>query len=124
MAKKPIISLPIKIKYQDEIELTQIMLKVYSQIVKKMTPRNIDLLTICMLEDMNSNDFKLAVKDAGLNFYDDRQINSELTRLRKKGFIEKHDLAPRHRLNPNLEKLKELIVSKKIINLSLLFEKK
>ncbi len=98
--------LPLVIKYSDKLKLVQQYLKFYSALIEPMTPRNIDLLTICILADMNSDKFKDTVLKSKLGFNNTRHIDTEMGRLKKAGFIDKHDKAPRWRLSSRLEAIK------------------
>ena len=55
---------------------------------------------------MNADNFKDKVLKSGLRFKNSRHIDTEISRLKKEGFIDKHDEAPRWRLSPRLEAIK------------------
>lgn len=115
-------TLPLPIKYNDKIELVRNLLKIYA-VFKKMTKRNMDLLTVCLLEDVNANDFRKIVISSKLGFDNDQHVNSELHRLRKAGFLIKDDYN-RDNLEENLKRIQELVNSETKIGLYITYDKK
>lgn len=102
--------LPIGIKYKDKIDLATKLLELYSALVTKLTDREISLLTICMLEDMNSPKFrKIVESDLGVKY---GNVNTALSRLRKNKFIVKDELYRKDSLSMELSKLKDLVEAK------------
>lgn len=100
-------TLPINLKYKDKIDLANKLLHLYSALVTKLTEREVSLLTICLLEDMNSSKFRKIVENhLGVKY---GNVNTALSRLRNRKFINKDDLYRKDSLSVELSKLKELI---------------
>lgn len=117
-------TLPIRLKYDDKVDLVQKLLKVYSVVFeKKMTNRNLDLLTVCMLEDVNAEDFRKTVIRSVEGIDNERHVNTELHRLRKDGFLHK-DSYMKDNLEENLQKIKDTLNDETQIALYLAYDKK
>jgi len=101
-------NLPFSVPYTDDIEFVQNVLKVVSVVYNlNLTPRNIDLLSLCILEDSNRKGFRKVVLESGMGLTNDNSINTEMSRLRKRGFIIK-DSYNRDHLQSPFKELKEL----------------
>lgn len=116
--------LPISVIFNDKISLVRSLLELYSVLWKDMRPRTKDLLCICILEDMNTSDFKETVIKANIGYKNSYQINTEMTRLRKEGFIYKDSLRMDDHLHSNLIKIKEIVNSDKPTVVAIKFNKK
>jgi hypothetical protein len=119
---KEIYNQPIKIKYSDDIEFVNQLLNIYSTFGRHLTPMFIDLLTYCILEDMNDKNFKDKIVKTSERFKTKRHIDAKMAILKEEGLIEKHDRAPRWRLTPEFQAFKNMVGKKNPI-LSLIFEK-
>ena len=120
MAKYTII--PLKVGFSDKIKLTKMLLGVYSVTKQKLTPRDIDALTMCILGDMNSDTF---IDDVLLeiNANSRENVNTMMSRLKKKGLIDKHPVKNEKVLSPHMEAIKYLVNSGSHVGLQLLFSK-
>lgn len=116
-------TLPIRLKYQDKIDLVQKILKIYSELVQPLTKRNIDLLSICLLEDINSEGFKELVLDSRLGINSEGQYRTEMTRLKDKGLIYPDKLISKKKhLKKNLCQFAEVLQNKEKIALYIGFD--
>lgn len=113
--------LPMKVKYTDKIALTKMLLGVYSETVQHLTPRDKDLLTMCILQDINSPDF---IDDVllELNASSRENITTMISRLKKKGLIEKHPVENKKILSPYMKSVQELVKSSTHVGIRLLFD--
>lgn len=120
---KEIYNQPITIKYSDDIELVQQVLNIYSKFVEySLTPMYIDLMTYCIIDDMNSDDFKDNIIKCDNRFKNRRHIDAKMYELKRDGLLLKEDKAPRWRLAPEFQTIQNMI-GKGDILLSLKFEK-
>ena len=100
---------PIGVRYKDKIDLTYKILKLYSVLIEPLTDRNITLLAICILEDMNSDEFKDIVIKSNIGINNEGHLRTELSRLKDKGLIVKETIANRKQLSDKLQKFAKLI---------------
>lgn len=115
-------TLPITIKYKDKIDLAYKLLNVYSELVEPLTKRNKSLLTMCLLEDLNDDNFQNYVLRAKIGITNENQFRQEMYRLKEKGFILKHDIVNRKDLSPRLKKFYDIIHSGDKVGLGLIFD--
>ena len=99
-------TLPFFLNYTDKVDLIQKLLEIYSATTTHLTQRDIDLLTLCFLYNINSKDFKDKVISANLGIKTHQNVTTMFSRLKKKGLVIKHPVKNRKDLNPDLEKLK------------------
>lgn len=102
-------TIPVTIRYKDKIDATRQMLQIYSKVSTHLTKRNIDLLTICILDGINSKNFRRMVIKSDLGFKNEAQINTELSRLKKKGIIEDDNLTKDKHLTGGVEQIEKMI---------------
>jgi hypothetical protein len=101
-------NLPFSVPYTDDIEYVQNSLKVISVVFKlNLTPRNIDLLSLCILEDVNKKGFRELVVNSGMGLTNENSVNTELSRLRKKNYLVKDGYNKDHLQSP-FKELREL----------------
>jgi hypothetical protein len=126
MEKNNNINLPVTLVYSDDIDLVQKMLKLYTGLGQKLTQRNIDMLTLCILADMNSKDFNSVVIESAIGTIKTvNQVTTEMSRLRSIGLLYKDPIKMHDHLEPRLKKIKELIDQRKNnISITVRFEKK
>lgn len=123
--KKKFSILPLLFEYDDKPDLIEKLLKLYSVTTKKLTNRNIDLLTMCILYDMNDKEFRKKVIDAGVGFTNEQQINTEFTRLKKLDVVKKHNVYNKKYLSEGIEKIDELINNgNKDVSMQIFYEKR
>lgn len=104
--------LPITVKYSDKVDLIRKLLDIYSKVKEKLTKRNTDLLTLCMIYGLNSPEFRKTIVEGKLyGFTNEKHINTELSRLRKRGFVYKDKYNKQH-LGKGLERIEQLVNSK------------
>ena len=117
-------NLPIRLEYSDKIELIQRIITLYSFSISKykMTKRNIDLLTLCFIYNMNDKSFRQKVINSGIGLNNETQINTELSRLRKANFLYKDVMRNDDHLSPALLKIKELIDSGNKVSITIAYE--
>lgn len=116
-------TLPVKLEYKDKIELAQKILKIYSELITPLTKRNIDILSICLLEDMNSEDFKEIVLNSKLGINSEGSIKTEFTRLKDKGLLYFDPLISRKRhLKKDLQRFADILRGKNKIALYIGFD--
>tara|TARA_R100000734_G_C3319220_1_gene114670 strand:- start:8515 stop:8895 length:381 start_codon:yes stop_codon:yes gene_type:complete len=116
-------TLPFFLRYSDKVDLIQKLLEIYSATTIHMTKRDIDLLTLCFLYDINSKDFKNKVISANLGIKTHQNVTTMISRLKKKELILLHPKKNRKLLNPDLEKLKESIKDYDNIAVQMLYMK-
>jgi len=114
----------VTINYTDDIQFVQRLLNIYIAMGGRfhLTPMYTELLTYCIIEDMNKKGFKESIIGYSERFKSQRHIDTKLSDLRRDGLIEKHDKSPRWRLAPEFEAFKNMLGKKKAV-LSLIFEK-
>jgi predicted transcriptional regulator len=122
MAKIKYKSLPINLTFTDKVDLAGKLLGIYSITVTHLTKRDIDLLTMCMIYDMNSPNFVDMVMKV-INAESRENIHTMFSRLRKKGLIHNHRVQNKKLLHPDLESLKELVDSGQHSALYLMYKK-
>lgn len=108
-----LITLPIAIKYKDDIELLEKLLNIYSVTVKRLTKRNIDLISLCILHGINNKDLRQIGIDSGI-FNNPEQVNTEFSRLKSRGFINKHPVYNEKALSGGLEVIEKLFHKRKL----------
>jgi hypothetical protein len=118
-------NLPFSVPYTDDIELIQNVIKIVSVIYERnLTSRNIDLLTLCILEDHNKKGFRQVVLNSGMGVTSENSVNTELSRLRKEGYLVKDSYNKDHLQSP-FKEIKEWYLSEnKNKSISLAFYKK
>jgi len=121
MSKSQIV--PITLKYTDKIEAARKMVTILSSFYVHLSQRNIDLLTICIVEDMNRKDFKDLVISSGIGFKNKTQINTYLTRLKKKGFIYDDPIKNEKHLGKGAKEIADVINSSGSFGLYIEFNK-
>lgn len=121
--------LPINIQYRDEVELIHNLLEIYSVTMKlqdknkKLTNRNIDLLALCILYGINNKEIRKIGVDSGI-FNSAEQMNTEFSRLKRKGLIQKHPVENRRFLSGGIEFIEQLINNRnKNVSLLLNYER-
>jgi|32_taG_2_1085360.scaffolds.fasta_scaffold04774_2 hypothetical protein len=102
-------TLPFFLTYTDKVDLIQKLLEIYSATTTHLTQRDIDLLTLCFMYDLNSKSFKDKVISANLGVKTHQNVTTMFSRLKKKGLVIKHPVKNRKDLNSDLQKLKETI---------------
>ena len=102
-------TLPFFLNYTDKVDLIQKLLEIYSATTTHLTQRDIDLLTLCFLYNINDKKFKDKVISANLGIKTHQNVTTMFSRLKKKGLVVKHPVKNRKDLNPDLEKLKEAV---------------
>jgi ABC-type enterochelin transport system permease subunit len=102
-------TLPFFLNYTDKVDLIQKLLEIYSATTTHLTQRDIDLLTLCFLYNINDKKFKDKVISANLGIKTHQNVTTMFSRLKKKGLVIKHPVKNRKDLNPDLEKLKEAV---------------
>lgn len=102
-------TLPIQIKYKDKIELTTKLLQIYSKVIQPLSQRNISLLVICLLENMNDKEFNEIVINSNIGITNDGQFRTEFSRLKTKGLIIKDDMSRKKYLEAGLQKIADII---------------
>jgi hypothetical protein len=122
MAKKTYSTTTLRINYSDKIKLVKTLLGIYSVTKEHLTPRDIDAMTMCILGDMNSDSFIDDVL-AELNANSRENVNTMMSRLKKKGLIDKHPVKNKKILSSNMEVIKNLTTSGSNIGLQLLFSR-
>lgn len=106
-------TLPIKLPYKDKIELTRHMLQAFSTNVTHLTSRDMDVLTIALIEGLDNKEkiYNYLLKSVkGIN--DKSQIYTQFSKLRNKGLIDTNEEFERDKFNPFLEKIRQVINSK------------
>ena len=74
--------LPINIQYRDEVELLRNLLEIYSVAMqlqdknKKLTNRNIDLISLCILYGINNKEIRKIGVESGI-FNSAEQMNTD-----------------------------------------------
>ena len=116
-------TLPFFLNYNDKVDLIQKLLEIYSATTTHLTQRDIDLLTLCFLYDINAKDFKDRVISANLGIKTHQNVTTMFSRLKKKGLVIKHSVKNRKDLNPDLEKLKEAIEMHPNIAIQMMYTK-
>jgi ABC-type enterochelin transport system permease subunit len=116
-------TLPFFLNYTDKVDLIQKLLEIYSATTTHLTQRDIDLLTLCFLYDINAKDFKDRVISANLGIKTHQNVTTMFSRLKKKGLVIKHSVKNRKYLNPDLEKLKEAIEMHPNIAIQMMYTK-
>lgn len=121
--------LPMTIPFRDDVELIRNILEVFSVTMalhdktKKLTNRNIDLISLCILYGINNKEIRKIGVDSGI-FNTPEQINTEFSRLKKKGLIQKHAVYNERSLSGGLEYIERLVKNKdKGIRIVLGYEK-
>lgn len=115
--------IPITIPYTDKISVIRKLLQVYSVVVKKMTNRNIDFLTICILEDMKSRDFRDILMETLDGVDNNQQVSTEIYRLKDKELIYKHPTNNYYILSPHILAIKNLVMSNENVSFELNYKK-
>lgn len=115
------ITLPVRYKYEDQVDLIHKLLNVYSIMTSKLTPREIDLLTCCFLYDINDPDFKTKVINSKMGYNNDDHFYTGMSRLAAKGYIEKDSVLNKKYLNGGLKSLKTFMNSSNNLAIQLLF---
>jgi len=105
-------TLPITIPYQDKLELAYMLLHTYSKTVQNLTPRNIDILAVAIVFDVNDKNFKEILMESNLGFKTDSNVKTEMSRLKKINMIVPHAVYNRKVLHPHIELFKQLVNSK------------
>jgi len=102
-------ALPFFLSYSDKVDLIQKLLQLYSATTVYLTKRDIDILTLCFLYDMNSKNFKdIAIKaDVGIKTH--QNVTTMFSRLKKKNLVIKHPVKNRKDFNEDLAKIKETV---------------
>ena len=99
---KEIYNQPITIKYSDDIELVQQVLNIYSKFVEySLTPMYIDLMTYCIIDDMNSDDFKDNIIEDVKNDNDDDDFKIytyKIKRMLKTGEIKEYENSLKYKM--------------------------
>jgi hypothetical protein len=103
-------ALPFFLSYSDKVDLIQKLLQLYSATTVYLTKRDIDILTLCFLYDMNSKNFKdIAIKaDVGIKTH--QNVTTMFSRLKKKNLVIKHPVKNRKDFNEDLAKIKETVM--------------
>lgn len=100
--------LPITLKYADKIDLAEKLLKFYTNMVTTLSKREIDILTMIFVFDVNSDDFRDKVRmKKGYN--SENSVNVALSRLKDKGILIPHPVINRKDLRADLNKLREMV---------------
>lgn len=122
MTKPDFKYIPITIRYKDKINLAYKLLDIYSEVVEPLTKRNKSLLCMCLLENMNDDDFQNFVIRAKIGITNENQFRQEMYRLKEKGFIKKHDIINRKDLSAHFQAFYNLIHSGDNVGLGLIFD--
>lgn len=123
---KPIyLDAKLKSTYSDKIDLVQKSLEIYKLIEGcEMTQRDKDILTMCFIFDINSQDFNDKVIAANIGIKSVQNITTMKHRLKKKGFIEQDKVKMKLKhLVPGLQNLKNAVMTNDTINFQLMFSK-
>lgn len=117
-------SLPIYYKYNDQLELVEKLLKIYSVNVIKLTNKNIDLLTLLLIYGINNeNIVNIALESK--KFTSKVHITTEFSRLKSIGVVKKHSVHNKKEFSGGVEKINELInTNSKNYSIQLFYEKK
>lgn len=75
-------TLPINIKYKDNIDLSEKLLEIFSLTTYNLTERNKDILKVCLIEDV----IETKLGDDRLNFLNISHIKDILTGMEELGF--------------------------------------
>ena len=116
------IKLPINIQFTDKVELVQKFCGIYSTLVKHLTKRDIDLITMCYLYDINKKDFLQKVVDSKIGINSTQNVTTMLSRLKSKKLIVKDPVKSIKTLSPDLQAFLDL-AKYELIQLELNFKK-
>ena len=110
-------NLLLKSVYRDKLEVIDKLLKIYVILnsSKKISRTEISFLSICILEDMNTESFYEIVLESDFNFKTMNYIYSMMNRLKTKGLLVKEDKHPRWRLSKDMQEFKNLIKCEKML---------
>lgn len=114
--------LPITVKYKDKINLAYKLLNIYSVMIQPLTNRNISLLVICLLEDINGDNFDDIVINSNIGITNSGHVRTEMSRLKDKGLLVKHEIINRKDLSPSLQKIAKLLNDNEKLALHLVFD--
>jgi Holliday junction resolvasome RuvABC ATP-dependent DNA helicase subunit len=103
-------ALPFDIQYTDKIDLIKKVLEIYSVSVTSLTRRDMDILLLCLLYDMNDKKFKNKVISSGIGVNTEQNVATMLSRLKKKGLIDKNNRGKKV-FNTDLSHLKSALDS-------------
>ncbi len=102
-------ALPFYLSYSDKVDLIQKLLQLYSATTVYLTKRDIDILTLCFLYDMNSKNFKDIAIKANVGIKTHQNVTTMFSRLKKKNLVIKHPVKNRKDFNEDLAKIKETV---------------
>lgn len=100
--------LPITLKYADKVDLAEKLLKLYTNMVSVLSKREIDILTMIFVFDVNSEDFRDKVM-LSKGYNSENSVNVALSRLKDKGILISHPVVNRKDLRADLNKLREMV---------------
>jgi len=102
-------ALPFYLSYSDKVDLIQKLLLLYSATTVYLTKRDIDILTLCFLYDMNSKNFKDIAIKANVGIKTHQNVTTMFSRLKKKNLVIKHPVKNRKDFNEDLTKIKNTV---------------
>lgn len=103
--------LPITVPYKDKIELATRLLNFYSTMVNSLGKADLEILTMALVYDVNSPDFKEILIDSFDSVTNNKQIDMRMTRMKKKKLIVPHRVKNRKVLHPHIEALRKIVQS-------------
>ena len=114
-------TLPVQLSYTDKLDLTQKLLKIYSVTVNNLTKREIDIISLCILFDMNDKGFNRMIIDADMGYNNPAHIYTIIHNLKQKGLVVKDSTKNRKHLNPGLQAIKDLVNSSNEVSIQLCY---